>query len=70
MESLVLMAIVIMACTFFAIFPVLFIAWLYVVHNHFKALSKLWWFLWVPMLAVISWGLSIGLIKFFIYLNS
>lgn len=70
METLALMAILIMACAFFAIFPVLFIGWLYVVHNNFKALSKLWWLLWVPLLVIFSWGLSVGFIKIFIYINS
>ena len=64
--------------TFFAIFGIVFVwclaittgLWTYVIHNHFKSLSKWWWLLWFPCIVVSSFFVTVLLIKFLIKLNS
>ena len=69
MQSLVWVVMAILGVLFCVTLPIVAGLWSYVIHNHFKALSKWWWFLWFPAIVIASFAISLLLLKFLIWLN-
>lgn len=69
MESLVKAVLIILGIIFCIVAPVVAGLWAYIIHNHFRALSKWWWLLWFPGIVIVSFILSLFLLKALTWLN-
>ena len=69
MQSLALMVLAIVGILFCVVFPAVAGLWAYVIHNHFRALSKWWWLLWFPIIVFISFAICLFLLKVLVWLN-